>query len=199
MKKYILSFSLIIAFAFYAMLNNQSSTDVGLIVNGPVAVNTGTDAGAGTSTATNTPAGSAPTPSPTPAPTPAPAPVPTPTPAPAPTPTPAPAPAPAPAPTPVQNAGLYKDGSYAGSVADAYYGNLQVEAIVQGGKLSGVQILQYPNDRGNSIRINNAALPQLVQEAIQAQSANVNTVSGATESSGAFMQSLASALAQAKA
>ena len=94
--------------------------------------------------------------------------------------------------------GTYKNGSYVGQVADAYFGNVQVKAIIQGGRLADVQILQYPNDRGTSREINGAAMPQLVQEAIQAQSANVNIVSGATQSSEAFQQSLASALTQAK-
>ncbi len=97
---------------------------------------------------------------------------------------------------PVQT-GKYKNGSYIGSVADAFYGNIQVKAVISGGKLTNVIFLQYPNDRGNSIEINSQAMPYLKQEAIQAQSANVNGVSGATASSGAFIQSLGDALAQA--
>jgi len=102
---------------------------------------------------------------------------------------------PAPAPKP---AALYKDGNYSGSVADAFFGNIQVQAIISGGKLSDVIFLQYPNDRGNSITINGRAMPILKSEAIAAQSANVNIVSGATQTSQAFQQSLASALTQAK-
>lgn len=94
--------------------------------------------------------------------------------------------------------GMYRDGSYTGSAADAYYGTVQVRATVQGGKLSNVEFLQYPNDRGTSIYINGIAMPQLIQEAITVQSAQVDGVSGATATSQAFMQSLASALAQAK-
>lgn len=94
--------------------------------------------------------------------------------------------------------GQYKDGKYTGSVADAYYGNIQVQAVVAGGKLSDVIFLQYPNDRSTSIRINQQAMPYLKQEAIAAQSAAVDTISGATDSSGAFRQSLVVALAQAK-
>jgi len=60
-----------------------------------------------------------------------------------------------------------------------------------------VQFLQYPSDRNTSIRINSRAMPILKQEAISAQNANVNIVSGATDSSQAFQQSLASALSQA--
>ena len=93
---------------------------------------------------------------------------------------------------------VYKDGTYTGSSADAFYGTIQVQATIQNGKIADVQFLQYPNDRSESIQINQQAMPMLKQEAIQAQSANVDIVSGATDSSQAFMQSLASALSQAK-
>lgn len=95
--------------------------------------------------------------------------------------------------------GQYKDGTYTGAVADAFYGNVQIQATVAGGTLTNVQFLQYPNDRGTSREINGQAMPYLIQEALQAQSANVQIVSGATQTSGAFQQSLADALAQAKA
>ncbi len=94
---------------------------------------------------------------------------------------------------------LYKDGSYTGSVADAQWGYIQVKAIIQNGKISDVQFLQYPNERNRSVEINNYADPQLTSEAIQAQSANVDIITGATDSSEAFMQSLSDALTQAKA
>ncbi len=94
---------------------------------------------------------------------------------------------------------LYKDGSYTGSVADAQWGVVQVKAIIQNGKITDVQFLQYPNDRSRSIYINSVADPQLTSEAIQAQSANVDIVTGATDSSDAFMQSLSDALSQARA
>lgn len=93
--------------------------------------------------------------------------------------------------------GKYKDGTYTGSPADAFYGNIQVQAVISGGKITGVNFLQYPNDRGTSIMINQQAMPYLRQEAIAAQSANVDIVSGATDSSMAFRQSLQSALNQA--
>lgn len=98
----------------------------------------------------------------------------------------------------ISSTSLYKDGRYTGISADAYYGNIQIVATISSGKLTDVQFLDYPHDRGTSIRINTQAMPYLRSEAIQAQSANVNTVSGATDSSGAFRQSLASALTQAK-
>ncbi|HVU75587.1 MAG TPA: FMN-binding protein [Candidatus Paceibacterota bacterium] len=125
--------------------------------------------------------------------TPPPTQTPTPIPTPAPTPTPTPTPAPAPKPQ-----GQYADGTYTGSPANAYYGTVQVQAVVSGGKLASVSFLQYPNDRSTSRYINSQAMPYLIQEAISAQSANVNTVSGASDTSGAFRESLGSALAQAK-
>ncbi len=94
--------------------------------------------------------------------------------------------------------GMYKDGTYTGGSANAYYGNVQVEAIIQGGKIADVKFLNYPQSHQISVYINSQAMPYLTQEAIQAQSANVNMISGATFTSEAFVQSLASALSQAK-
>ena len=93
----------------------------------------------------------------------------------------------------------YKDGSYSGSIADAQWGFVQVKAIITNGKISDVQFLQYPNDRSRSVYINSIADPELTSEAIQAQSANVDIVTGATDSSEAFIQSLTDALSQAHA
>jgi uncharacterized protein with FMN-binding domain len=93
---------------------------------------------------------------------------------------------------------LYKDGSYTGSVDDAQWGVVQVKAIITNGKITNVQFLQYPNDRSRSVYINSIADPQLTSEAIQAQSANVDIVTGATDSSLAFIQSLTDALSKAR-
>ncbi len=95
--------------------------------------------------------------------------------------------------------GKYKDGSYTGNAADAFYGYIQVKITVSNGNISDVAFLQYPNDRGYSIQVNSYAMPILKQQAIAAQSAQVDGVSGATDSSQAFVQSLSSAIAQAQA
>lgn len=92
----------------------------------------------------------------------------------------------------------YKDGTYTGSVADAQWGYVQAQAVIQGGQITNVKFLQYPHDRGRSIEINQIADPELVQEAIQAQSAQVDLISGATDSSVAFIESLTDALSQAR-
>ena len=99
---------------------------------------------------------------------------------------------------PMQTTGSYKDGSYTGSVQDAFYGNIQVRAVISGGKITDVIFLQFPNDNRTSQYINSQADPMLKQEAIQAQSAQINGVSGASASSQAFQASLADALSQAK-
>jgi uncharacterized protein with FMN-binding domain len=60
-----------------------------------------------------------------------------------------------------------------------------------------VNVLQYPDAPGHSSQVSETSLPILKQEVIAAQSANVDTVSGATQTSEAFNQSLSSALSQA--
>ena len=89
------------------------------------------------------------------------------------------------------------DGSFTGPTTDAYYGPMQFEAVVKGGRLLKLRALQYPSDRRTSIAINRQALPMLANEAIVAQSADVDIVTGATLTSRAFIRSLAGALAQA--
>ncbi len=95
------------------------------------------------------------------------------------------------------SARTYANGTYTGPVTNAYYGNMQIQAIVSGGKLSAIRVLQYPDTHGASISINSQALPMLRNEVIAAQSANVNIISGATLSSEAFLRSLYGALSKA--
>lgn len=93
--------------------------------------------------------------------------------------------------------GKYRDGTYTGPVADAFYGPLQVRVLISRGRISDVQFLQYPSDRQTSVEINSQAMPYLKQEAIAAQSAQVDGVSGATQTSRAFRETLGAALNQA--
>lgn len=97
------------------------------------------------------------------------------------------------------SAAAYKDGRYTGSTVDAYYGYVQVQATISGGKLSNVKFLQYPNEHTTSVAINQQAMPYLKQEALHSQNANVNIISGATATSQAFTQSLSTALSKAHA
>lgn len=104
---------------------------------------------------------------------------------------------------PSANSGLkaaghgFADGTYVGPVTDAYYGLIQIQASIQGGRLTSLKVLKYPNDRRTSININRQALPMLRDEAISGQTANVDIISGATLTSKAFVQSLGGALRKA--
>ena len=83
-----------------------------------------------------------------------------------------------------------------GPVISTRFGQIQVEVVVTGGKLTDVVALQLPAGR-RSGSISNYAEPILHQEALQAQSAKIDTVSGATYTSDAYAQSLQAALDQA--
>lgn len=90
------------------------------------------------------------------------------------------------------------DGAYTGAATGSIYGIIQVAAVIRAGKLSDVQFLQFPSDRAHSIEVSNYSLPILRSEAIAAQSAEVDIVSGATQTSEAFRESLVSALRKAR-
>lgn len=114
-----------------------------------------------------------------------------PTPAPSPTPN-----TPTPTPTPVSQ-GTYKNGTYLGDVVDAVFGLMQVKAVIAGGKLTDVQFVKYPYDNVTTKMIQDGAMPRWKANALKIQSANVDIVSGATQSSEGFQKTLASALAKA--
>lgn len=103
-------------------------------------------------------------------------------------------------PVPSSASGVYKDGSYTGDTVqtDRGYGPMQVKIVVVGGKIIDVQFLQFPNLPGHTIEVSNESLPILKQEAIASQNAQVDIVTGATQTSQAFQQSLQSALALAR-
>ncbi len=74
-----------------------------------------------------------------------------------------------------------------------------MQAQIQNGSLIAVAVVQYPDSDGKSVRINQQALPQLQSEALSAQNAQVDTVSGATYTSNAYVTSLQSAIDEARA
>lgn len=83
-----------------------------------------------------------------------------------------------------------------GPVVDTRYGPVQVEIVLSGGQLQDVVAIQLPTGR-RSGQISNAAAPILREEALQAKSASIDMVSGATYTSDAYAQSLQAALDQA--
>jgi uncharacterized protein with FMN-binding domain len=86
--------------------------------------------------------------------------------------------------------------TYQGPVVYDREGAVQAVITVQGNRITGVSI-SAPQDDPRSAMINAQAVPILQQETLQAQSANVNVVSGATDTSEAYIQSLQAALNQA--
>ena len=113
--------------------------------------------------------------------------------------TPAPATAPTPSPssssssTPAASAA----GTYTGSAVNTRWGIVQVQITVANGKVTASNAVQYPQNNGRDVQINAYAVPALNQEAVAAQSADIDTVSGATVTSDGYLKSLQSALDQA--
>ncbi len=97
----------------------------------------------------------------------------------------------------MMNNGKYRNGTYAGDSVYAYSDYVQISAVITGGRLTDVQFSGNTGGPNRSQQIYSYAMPKLKSEAISAQSASVDTISGATYTSEAFRQSLASALAQA--
>jgi uncharacterized protein with FMN-binding domain len=97
--------------------------------------------------------------------------------------------------TPTTSAGAVR--TIDGDPSDNQYGTVQVEVTLQGGRITGITELQMPQDRQHSAEISQAAAPILEQEVLQAQSAQIDIVSGATFTSQSYAQSLQSALDKA--
>jgi uncharacterized protein with FMN-binding domain len=81
-----------------------------------------------------------------------------------------------------------------GSVADTRWGPVQVQVTIAGGKITNVVAIQQPSGNNRDQEINSYALPQLHDQAIRAQSARLDGVSGATVTSDGYTQSLQAAL-----
>jgi uncharacterized protein with FMN-binding domain len=87
-------------------------------------------------------------------------------------------------------------GTFTGSVVPNPFGEVQVQITMVAGKITAVTALQLPT-HGRSGFISQDAGPILQGEALAAQSAKIDTVSGATYTSDAYTQSLQSAIDQA--
>lgn len=85
------------------------------------------------------------------------------------------------------------DGTYTGATANNRYGPVQVQITVAGGKITAAVAVQTPTDR-RSVSINDQATPILASEVISAQSATIDTVSGATYTTNSYKASLQSAI-----
>ena len=85
-------------------------------------------------------------------------------------------------------------GTATGDAVATQYGNAQVKVTVEDGRITAIQALQLQGNDPRSVMISSSAEPILQQEALAAQSAQIDTVSGATYTSESYKQSLQSAL-----
>jgi uncharacterized protein with FMN-binding domain len=76
-----------------------------------------------------------------------------------------------------------------GSAESSRYGTVQVQVTFTGNRFTAITLLQAP-DHGRAL----TALPRLQEEAMQAQSADIDTVTGATETSESYKTSLQAAI-----
>ena len=90
-----------------------------------------------------------------------------------------------------------KNGTVTGPVVQTPYGSVQVQVTIAGGKITDVTALQLPNDRQRSAEISGIVEPMLRTEALTAQNAQIDLISGATYTSDGYAQSLQAALDQA--
>jgi uncharacterized protein with FMN-binding domain len=84
-----------------------------------------------------------------------------------------------------------------GPSVDTRWGPVQVQITVDGGTVTDVTVVDYPDGNGKDREINARALPELIQETLDAQSGDIDMVSGATVTSEGYAESLQGALDQA--
>jgi uncharacterized protein with FMN-binding domain len=90
-----------------------------------------------------------------------------------------------------------KSGTYVGDPVSSQFSTIQVEVVVSGGKISDIKLLEDTDEDEHSAQVDGYAVPILRSEALSAQSANVDMVSGATFTSQSYTQSLQSAIDRA--
>jgi uncharacterized protein with FMN-binding domain len=90
-----------------------------------------------------------------------------------------------------------KTTSVTGATAQTKYGPVQVRITLTGSRITGATAVQSPDETGRSKEISSTAVPKLNRETLEAQSADIDAVSGATYTSAGYKQSLQSALDRA--
>ncbi|MFF9804785.1 FMN-binding protein [Streptomyces coeruleorubidus] len=96
----------------------------------------------------------------------------------------------APASTPsVSSSGGTTTTVVSGSAIDTEKGPVQVEVTFDGDKIASVRMVRQPDHPQTT-----AAVPKLIEETLQAQSADIDTVSGATITSDGYKESLQAAI-----
>ena len=90
--------------------------------------------------------------------------------------------------------GEYIDGTYEGTSDVGIHPGLKVSVVVKNGFISEVNIIEHSETQG----VGTAAIEKLPVKIVEAQSAEVDSVTGATLSSNAIKEAVGKALAQAK-
>ena len=93
--------------------------------------------------------------------------------------------------------GTAQTATVTGSSTDTRWGPVQVQITVANGEITDVTVVEYPTGNGKDRQINARAIPLLVQETLDAQSADIDMVSGATVTSDGYVESLQAALDEA--
>jgi uncharacterized protein with FMN-binding domain len=94
--------------------------------------------------------------------------------------------------------GGLRAGTFTGPVVTTRYGDVEVRVTVAGGRVVDVAAVELPFDRRRSASISDRAAPILRREALAAQGADIDTVSGATYTSEGYARSLQAALDAAR-
>jgi len=96
-------------------------------------------------------------------------------------------------------AGTYIDGTVTGPVVSNRYGDVQVQVTISGGVITDVTAVQLPSGDRRTNDISASVEPILRSEALTAQTATIDLLSGATYTSQSYVESLQAALDQAAA
>ncbi len=91
-----------------------------------------------------------------------------------------------------------KSGTFVGATESTPFGDVQVEIVVTAGKITDVKALKLTDQGGRSVQISAYSTPILRSEVLKSQSANVDSVSGATYTSDGYLSSAQSAIDKAK-
>jgi uncharacterized protein with FMN-binding domain len=90
-----------------------------------------------------------------------------------------------------------EDGDYVSSKHRLMWGELRIKISVHGGQITGVQALEFPDHRSQSLYLSQMAIPVLGSEVIKSQKSQVDVVSSATDTSYTFQDAVADAIVKA--
>ena len=93
--------------------------------------------------------------------------------------------------------GALHDGTWTSDAIQTNWGPIQVEMVVENGRITDVASIQYPQSRSRSLQISRYALPIYAEQVVSMQNARVNSVSGATQTARGFQQAVQAAIQKA--